>query len=88
MPRILDILTSTVETLVMPPFFAAVRILASALKKRIPKNPVAVAVPTFEPIGFDVAAAGIVREHDERNAIIDNAIAATINLIFIKNPLN
>jgi hypothetical protein len=53
---------STVEILVIPPFFAAVRMLASASKKNTFKNPLAVAVPTLEPTSLLVAFTGIVSD--------------------------
>lgn len=53
---------STVEILVIPPFLAAVRILASWLKNKTPKYPVAVAVPTLLPTGLSVAFTGNVKE--------------------------
>ena len=63
--RIFDSLMSTVEIFVIPPFFAAVRILASALKNKNPRYPVALAVPTLLPIVLLVAPTGNVNEQLE-----------------------
>ena len=56
---------STVEILVIPPFLAALLILASAPKNKTPRNPVAFAVPTLEPTGLLVADTGKVSEQLE-----------------------
>jgi len=76
---------STVEILVIPPFLAAVLILASALKNRTPKNPVAVASPTLVPTGLLVAATGKVSEQlDIIATTASNAKIVFTFLILIK----
>jgi hypothetical protein len=72
---------STVEIFVIPPFFAAVLILASASKNKIPRKPVAVEVPTLLPTGLLVALTGRIIEHPEIN--VPSAIIAMIDLIFL-----
>jgi hypothetical protein len=57
--------------------------LASASKKRIPRYPVAVAVPTLEPTALDVAATGNVREQEDKKATIDSTTAETKIFSFI-----
>lgn len=72
---------STVEILVIPPFLAADWILASASKKRIPKKPVALEVPTLFPTGLDVALTGRVKE--QLANITATAANANTDLIFL-----
>lgn len=82
-PKILVCLRSTDEILVIPPFFAAVLILASASKKRTPRYPVAFAVPTLLPTAYPVAFTGKVREQDERSK--PNANVSAMNFDFLLN---
>ncbi len=71
---------STDEIRVIPPFLAAVLILASASKNKTPRYPVAFAVPTLLPTAYPVAFTGNVREQDEAMNNAKNVIAT--NLIF------
>jgi len=72
---------STVEISVIPPFLAAVLILASASKNSTPKYPVAFEVPTLLPTALLVAVTGSVREQLDSNATITNV--AQIVVIFL-----
>jgi len=76
---------STVEILEIPPFLAADLILASALKKRKPRYPVALAVPTFDPIVLLVALTGIVKEQLEARAAIANIDNTIFNFFMLIN---
>ena len=76
---------STVEIFVMPAFLAAVLMLASALKNKTPKKPVALAVPTFEPTGLLVALTGNVSEQLDKVATAAKMATALRIFLNIKN---
>ena len=80
MPRMSLVWKSTVEILVMPPFLAAVWMLASTPKAKKCRMVVPLAVPTFLPTGLLVAATGRVMLQLESRAA--GAMAAAARVIF------
>ena len=82
MPNTSNVLISTVETLVIPPFFAAVLIDASAPKLNILKNTSADCIPTLDPIGLDVAATGSVIEQED-SVVRDAATSTNVTSFFM-----
>jgi hypothetical protein len=74
---------STVEILVIPPFFAADLMLASPLMKIIPKKPVAFAVPTLGPNGLLVALIGVVKAQLDIIEAIASDAKTILTFLFI-----
>lgn|GEM_PF-5644295 len=81
MPRMSVIFMSTVEILVIPPFFAADFIEASPPKQNTRKKTGALASPILLPTGLLVAATGIVIEQEERQTTMAAAADKIRNFI-------
>lgn len=81
--NILEVLRSTVEIFEIPPFLAADLMLASWLKNKAPKKPVACAVPTLLPTELLVAVTGKVKAQLETITATTNAPAIVFNELYI-----
>ena len=83
-PNTFEVFKSTVLTLVIPPFLAAVWMLASAPKHSAPRKHVPEAWPTLDPIAVPEADTGFVKLHDAKTV---TAMIADKKTFFIKEIL-